>query len=252
MYTNFTLDEKLQEYIDGGLDTATRTDLEAELQQSKELQARVENLRLAKYAIQHTALHAHVKRIQEQYNMTNTAKVITINKTKSSKKWMAYVAAAAVAILLFFVVHNTLTKSAPTADSLYAATFKQYTISTTRATTTPLHSLFVAKKYKALVTQIATNTSPTVEEQFLAAMSYYELGETEKINTLFQSIAAYNAKNNTILYKDDMEYYTGMSYLKQHKITEALAILTPIANNKKHSYSDVVTPAIIASLQKIK
>jgi hypothetical protein len=251
MSTNFTLDEQLQQYLDGTMPSTEIADFEKEIQDSKDLQNKLEFLKLAKYGVTHTAIRADVKRIHEQFTATTKQELVATKKT--NKKWYAYIAAAAaVAILVFFVWNKMPAHKAETADTLYASSYKHYELGTTRGTTTAIATLYTDKKYAAVIAQYTVTSNATIEERFLAAMSYYELEQIDNCNQLLQGITDYNQKNNTILYKEDIEYYQGMGYLKQGKINEAVAVLNPIAANKKHAYSDRITETFIESLQKLK
>jgi hypothetical protein len=249
MLNNYTPDYLIS-YLDGELATEDVIQLELDIEKYPELKAEVAQLKVAKYSVQYLGLQNQVKSIHATY-ASPAATQDNVLSIKKRRNWLIYIASAAAAGVILFFAINTSSKKI-SAEDLYASTYKAYGISNTRGTETiTIKQQFADKKYEAIINNVAQNTNPAIEDQFFAALSYGEVGQLNRSSNLLQLVIEQNKKQHTILYKDDAEYYLGMSYLKQKDFTKALQLLEPIANNKKHLYADIITETFISSLKKL-
>jgi hypothetical protein len=53
-------------------------------------------------------------------------------------------------------------------------------------------------------------------------------------------------------YKEDAEFYLGISYIKSRDYDKALDLLEPIENNKDHLYHNQVKPSLIRHIHMLK
>jgi tetratricopeptide (TPR) repeat protein len=248
MLNNSTKD-RLLSYLDGELTPDEAQLFEAEIAQSQELKEALQQLKITQYGVKYLGIQNQVKTLHHEYLATTTQQTSTIGKKKPN--WLIYVAsAAAAAVLVFFIL--TTKSTTVSADDLYASNYRKYDISNTRGTTSSnLKQQFTKQQYQDIITQFINTTAPSIEDQFFAALSYKELKQFNNSISLLQSIIETNKKQNSILYKDDAEYYLGMIYLQQKDIVKAMQIFEPIAQNKQHLYSDVIDTRFINSLKKL-
>ncbi len=248
MLNNFTND-RLISYLDGELSPNEALLLEAEISQSVELQEALQKLKITQYGVKYWGIQNQVRNLHQEYVANNTQQAATTSKKKAN--WFMYVASAAAAAVLVFFILNTRSASL-SGDDLYASNYRKYDISNTRSTTSSnVKQQFAQLQYQEIVTHYTNTNTPSIEEQFFAALSYKELKQFNKSIELFHSVIETNKKESTILYKDDAEYYLGMTYLHQKDITKAVQILEPISQNKQHLYSDVIDTKFINSLKKL-
>jgi tetratricopeptide (TPR) repeat protein len=184
-------------------------------------------------------------------NNTNIPKA-TVIKMKSIK-WILQIAAS---ILLLLGAWFTWQYTNTTSSKLYSEIYQPYSVKTDRGIgeikTHNMVPAFKDKNYEEVIKIFETLLTTNNREKFLTAYSYHETGNYKKSLAIFQEVLAYNKQNNTKLYNDEAEFYSGLAYLKLNDNKSALLIFESIRNNPNHTFYERINKWTLTKLKWLK
>jgi hypothetical protein len=254
MNDNFTLNEKLYRYFDGELDGSEKTEFEAELAASSELQESLNALSLSKYAVNRLGLLQQVSAIHAEFAGNREEKESPVVAPVRKINWMRYAMAAAAALVIILGITWLMPsgKGKGDAEDLYASIYKPYDNAVVRSgATEQLEKEYQGRNYKQVIALYPALTNPGAKEKLLTACAYMETGETKPATILLLALQQDNRVNQTTAFGDDVEYYLALCYLKTGRLNEAGAMFRGIRNNPAHLYSDKITVAFMEQFNKL-
>ncbi|HSB91948.1 MAG TPA: tetratricopeptide repeat protein [Flavitalea sp.] len=240
---NSTQTELLIRFLDNELPDAERTQVEASLASDPSLAEEFERLRISRNLVQSFALRQQVNSIHTEMLQELRQESATIPLRRSPVRRLsrfAWPVAASILIILSVTVFYQYMTLTP--QRIFEDNYSPYQEATSRGYEgSPLNALYREHKFQDLVRAFETSGTHTIEELFLAGNAYLELNQPVSAISMFQQIQASNTASGSTLFKDDAEYYLGMSYLKNGEATRAFPILQGIRNNPDHAYHDKVS-----------
>jgi tetratricopeptide (TPR) repeat protein len=247
---NFNTDN-LVDYIDDNLPEMEKKNIAEMLQQDSALQAELENLLLAKSAIQYYGIKQQVaaihKEMMPQLHLQEPVQKEQ-SKIREMVKWSIGIAASLLVIAFGIGAYQYANT---TSDKLFAANYTPYILSVSRgvATTTNFETAYIAKDYVTVIKEFSALQNPTQKEIFMLGQANIERKNYVKAIDCFKEVLAKNKSELSLSFNDDAEYYLAMSYLKNDMLENATALFEAVHNNKNHLYNDKVNNAFIRSLK---
>jgi tetratricopeptide (TPR) repeat protein len=248
---NYTNSDLLVDYIDNNLSLEEKIKVEAMLQNDETIQTELDNLVLAKNAIEYYGIRKQVRLIHQNM-MANNAEEQPIKKEKgiirSMVKWSIRIAASLLIVMLGLGVYQYATI---TSDKLFDENYSAYTISVTRGevSETFMEKAFQEKKYEAVIAAFLNVKDATQKESFIAGHAYLETKNYEKANEAYNAVLLKNKATQQTIFNDDAQYFLAMSYLKNKKINLAKPIFENINNTSTHLYNDKVSSTFMRNLK---
>ncbi|SDI75082.1 hypothetical protein [Mucilaginibacter gossypii] len=233
-------EEQLLRYLDGELEGAELVAFEEQLVHDAKLRAQFDSFSLARLAIQHYGLKAQVAAVRQ--NMM--AEFDTLKKRPKEaqlyplvKKLMRF----AAAILLFVIAFSAYETVVVTSAGLSKETYLKYDLNVLRGTseTTLMELAYNNHDYNKALILYKSIMSPGIEEQFIAAQSYLVMRKPADAIKEFRKVLAKVDVDDT--YREDAQYYLGVSYLANNQPAMAEPILEKIHEDKFHLYHSKVT-----------
>jgi tetratricopeptide (TPR) repeat protein len=253
MSDNYPLNEQLHRYFDGELSGNEKAGFEAELAASPELREALNALKLSRYAVNRQGVLQQVSAIHAEFagRKDEVQEAVPVKKIN----WMRYAVAIAAAVTIFIAIMWFLPstgKNNTDASQLYASVYKPYDDAQLRSNNdNNLEKQYQLHNHKQVIAAYAQLQNPGAKDNLLAACAYMETGDHASATKLLLLLQENNRVNATTSFSDDAEYYLALCYLKQGKTNEAVKLFTTINNNPGHLYSDKVTPAFMAQLNKL-
>ena len=243
------MSEKLLQYIDGELQGVEKDELEKQLASDKDLRDELENLTLAKKAVRSYGLKQQVASIHTQMMKERQAPVRSINRNRRLVRYGLAIAASVVIVILANTLFNT---GSPSANKLFADTYQPYELSTTRDGNTFETSIELAYKQKNYSGVIAmTDTSISIKNTFLSAMSQMELGNDRAAIARLKTVIAKNQQAGLNMLKDEAQYYLALAYLRNKNYADALAMMDTIKKDPVHTYYGKITNELIRNIENL-
>jgi tetratricopeptide (TPR) repeat protein len=241
--------EKLVQYLDGELSGIDKHDLENQLTADKNLQNELENLQLAREVVRSYGLKQHVASIHNQ--MMNEVQTPVRNITRS-RRIIRYSIAIAASVLVVFLAGTLFRSNFLSSDKLFAENYHGYDLSISRdgAASSAIDNAYNARNYKQVIS--LTDTSTTVKNIFLSAMSYLELKDDNKAIEKYKMVIAMNESAGTNRLKDEAEYFLSLTYLRSKEYNHALDLMNKIYNDPGHIYHEKISRDLIRKVEKLK
>jgi hypothetical protein len=245
METKFTT-AQLTDYIDGILSQAETLKIEAALQNNEILQIELLQLTKAQQIIKDYGIANKVKTIHQQMmldiskkEIQKPAKVFNITKILLRIAAILLVAFSVFAIYQYSTINH---------NNVFANANDLYTVNNTRAENVldSSTSLYATKNYSAVIANFVKKQNASITETFLTGQSYLATNDYKNAISCFEKI---NTQN---LFKDDVDYYKALAYLKNNDADKAYTLFEAIKNNKNHLYNDKVTTSFMLKLQLLK
>jgi predicted negative regulator of RcsB-dependent stress response len=176
------------------------------------------------------------------------------NKKISPLRNMLRVTIAVVASVLFIVLiiagYSFYTLSS---NKVFNENFRSYELTTVKRDSSEaggIEQLYKEKRFKDVINM--TGNRPTVEDNFLKAMSYVELNNNSKAIEYFKQVLKADEQTGKPIMKDETEYYLALTYIRNKDFDLALNIMNKIHNDTNHLYQDKVTTRLIRRVRMLK
>jgi len=242
------MSEKLIQYLDGELPAAEKAEFEKQLAQNKQLKEELDNMVLARKAVRAYGLKRQVAGIHEEMMAEMQPPV---KNMKNSRRVIAYTLAVAATVLLVFVAWNLFAPATVSAGKLFADNYRTYELTTTRdgSTESPIEKAYREKNYQ-LVTTLA-DTSVSIKNAFLDAMSNIELGNNLRAIDKLVTIQRQNQNAGTNILKDETEYYLALLYLRIKHYIPSLNLMNKIHDDPSHLYHERISDKLLHDVRKM-
>jgi tetratricopeptide (TPR) repeat protein len=250
------MNELLQQYMDGQLDASGISRVETLLGEDDTLQQQLANLQHARDAVRLYGLKEQVAGIHMQMmqEMGNTAKVVSL-PAKDKPRTIRNILRIAATVVVFLAGLLIYRNATPDASRLFADNYTIYKLDVARNAggTRPseIEEAYRQGKMDKVLLITQDKVAPTAKELFLAGNAALEKGETAKAITFFTTVGQMNQSNPDAGFKEDAEYYLGLSYLKQKQPTEAFRIFQTIHDRPAHLYHEKATNALLQKIKKL-
>jgi hypothetical protein len=237
-------DELLLRYLDGELSEEDRKQLSVEIETDKELQSRIEDLKITIEAIKHAGTALKIKAMHA--DMMKQVKAEEKNDSPVRKMIRLTMAIAASAILVIVAIGiYTLQLSN---SKIFDEHFLNYATSNSRGineNNSKLTGLFREGKYQQVVENgKAAITTPM--DQLLIAVSYLQLKQPSAAIPLLITLQPNERFSN------DADYYLGMAYLENNQPGLALQEFKKIREDGSHPYHKQVNNALIRKVRLLQ
>ncbi|MBC7743824.1 MAG: hypothetical protein H7096_01840 [Flavobacterium sp.] len=229
---------KLVQYLDGELNDRDAADLESQLAADSSLRNELENLRLAKMAVQSYGLKKQVASVHNQMMLKLNTEKESIRLRPMIRTFLSV--AASVLIILFSV--GFYEYAGISGESIYKDSFQPYRAGQTREaginTASTVEKAFVSNQPKQVINEFEKITTPSEKEYFYAGQSFLNTSQPKKAIRCFNSIIS---NPSSTLFKEESEYYLAMSYLKNRQASKAYPLFNLIYKNKDHLFNERVS-----------
>jgi hypothetical protein len=246
MNNKFTT-EILIDYLDGTLLPSERVLIEDAIKNDVTIQQELDKLSLAQNAIQEYGLQRKVRDIHTQ--MMLNANIVETEKHRKVKiisliKPLFRIAAIFLLTACIFLLYQY---KKLTSENVLTNMEQGYYLNKSRAekNVDSIINYYGEKKYQMAIDFFSKKPQTNVTDSFFAAQSYLALGNSNMASTIF------NTLNVEQLFKDDVDYYKGIAYLKSNNIKKAYEIFKSIKENKNHLYNDKITKFFMWKLKVI-
>ncbi|MCR9016714.1 tetratricopeptide repeat protein [Aquiflexum gelatinilyticum] len=231
------LDDKyialLDDYLDGNLNQEEADKLLSEINSNPDLKELLDILAFSRESIRMSGHKETVNKIyrefeKKQSNQSPKGKVVKFKPFG----WVIGIAATMTLLL----VGNYWVQNLP--DSLYQEKYITYEIPTMRSDGDEekiLETHFKNKSWDS-VTKGVSIEEPDRKILFLAAVSYFELGDDTNAILYLNKLKEINADSQEKLFEDEIDYYLFLSYLKSENYEAAKSTMAQIVSNPKHTY----------------
>ncbi len=250
---NFTPDisEKLVQYLDGELTGNEKEELEQQLKSYPALQEKLDTLLAAKESIRLYGLKQKVAAIHHIIMDESEKPVKQINPVKRILRFSIAIAASIVLVYGAYMAYIFMTL---TPEKVFAANFQPYELVTSRdigIEDSPALRLYREKKYSEVV-GLPYDSNSTIEEEFVRAMSFTELRNSEKAIESFKHVIASNENKSMKIYYDESEYYLALNYIRNKEYKNGLKLLNKIKENPRHLYYDKVSAKLLRKVKMLE
>jgi tetratricopeptide (TPR) repeat protein len=248
------ISEKLVQFLDGELSGPQKEMIEQQLAADKNLRDELESLEASREAVKMFGLKQKVSGIHQQ--MMEELSTNPVKKISSARRIIRYSIAAAASVILIagsIVGYNFYNLSS---SRVFSSNYHSYELNTARDVdslqVSPVVTAYREKDYQKAVAVYSTFSPGTLKENFLAGMSYVELGNNAKAIDEFKKVINRNDSAKTNLYKDEAEYYLALTYVRNRDYDFALDLLRSIKENPEHIYHETVTRKLIRQVKLLK
>lgn len=139
---------------------------------------------------------------------------------------------------------------------VFSSNYRSYELSTMRDGDTQqvssVEKAYREKDYTKAIEAYTPNPSTTIKDNFLAAMSYIELGNSKDAIELFKKVLEQDELQKSNFLKDESEYYLALSYIRNKEPKTALELLRKIKDNPNHLYHEKITSKLIRQVKMLK
>lgn len=246
------MSEKLVRYLDGELQGSEKAELEKQLVNDKTLGEQLEELRLAKEAIRQYGLKQDVAGIHRGMMQEFQSPTREIGAARRIIRYTMSVAAGLLIIFLGFMTYNYFSLSP---GRLFRENYRSYELTTVRGGSgeeiSPVEKAYREKKYTDVVA-VTVDRPFTIKEDFLRAMSYAEIPDNAKAIDSYKQVIVKNDAAGTNSFRDEVEYYLALAYIRDKNYNEALVLLEKIQDNPAHLYHDKITGKLIRKVKRLR
>ena len=232
--------EKIIQYLDGDLTGEELEQFEASLSNDPQVREELENLTLAKKAVQSYGLKNQVASVhRDMMNELNKGGERTLESriypfVRASLKIAASLLIISVSIGLYQYVTITPSK-------LYQDNYSPYQVSVSRGevAVSNLEKAYLNKDFNQAISIFEKMAQPGAKDYFLSSQAYMATHQPGKAIAGFNKLLIINSPENNL--HDDAEYYLASSYLENNEPKKAEPILEKIYGDKDHLYHDRVS-----------
>jgi tetratricopeptide (TPR) repeat protein len=247
------MSEKLVQYLDGELTGAERENFEKLLATDDGLQNELQSLKETREAVMQFGLQQQVAGIHTEMMQEMQPPVRKIN---SSRKIFRYSMAVAASLLLIIGGYFALNFYSLSSNKVFASNYHSYELSTMRDDDTvqisSIEKAYREKNYKEVIVLSEQQSTVSVKETFLTAMSYVEQGNNIKAIEQFKKVITANNASGAAIMNDEAEYYLALTYIRNKDFDFALELLRTIKDNPDHIYHGKITAKLIRQVKMLK
>jgi hypothetical protein len=233
-------------YIDGDLPEAEQSALEARIAANATLQTELNQLQLAKMAIESYGLRLEVHNILElliRAPQEETGRDIAARWTLGLMRVAATLLFITFSIIVY--LYFTLTPA-----KLYDKQARPFTVaaSWTAADTAWLERAWQQKHYRQVIELAASQPVKDQKCHFYTALSFLTLNDLQQAISNFQAVLQQNRTTGAARFQDEAEYYLALSYLRYRQPGKALPVFIRIFYDRSHLYYSEVNWWFMARL----
>jgi predicted negative regulator of RcsB-dependent stress response len=248
------MDEQLMKYVDGLMQPGEKVDFENLLAGNPVLKSELDNLLLAKSAVQAFGLKNKVGEIHQQ--MMKELKTETPVKNISGiRKIIRFSVALAASVLLVFVGIEGYNFYQLSPNKLFNENYTPYELGTTRdpgvQTETKIEKAYRENNFTEVI-RLNANSVLTIKDIFLTGVSFLETGETAKAISSFQLVLIDIKDDKSSALKESTEYYLALAYLKNRDFDQAIELMNTIQENPTHLYKSKFSRKYINRVKRLK
>jgi tetratricopeptide (TPR) repeat protein len=231
--------EKLDKYLSGELPASEMGAINERLKTDLAMQQEINLLRTLQETIRKEAIRQKVKFLQTQFlnhNPIEEGKGEKVVPIKHNVRWTLRIAASFLIAALGYGIYQFSTTHA---DGLYRTNFVSYKLPVLRGAEEDyslLDSLYHAQQYEAVISKFAEVNNPQPHDNFLAAMSFMQIGDFAKAQTALKVLVKRNNENDTRFFEQEAEYYLALTYIQTNNIDSAIFLFEKIKEDRKHLY----------------
>lgn len=234
--------DKMIRYLDGELTGDELREFEKQLVADPLMEQELENLKLARLAVQHYGLKQqvgvmHREMMEELMGNKGGAKTFRLMRT------LTRIAAVLVIGIALFGGYEYLSVSSA---GLLPQSGYDLSIARSNASASQIEQDYIAKNYTKVISDFSAISSPDNKDLFLTGLAYYNTSMPLKAVPQFKKVIDNKTDDN---YRDDAEYYLSLSYLRDNQPTKAKPWLEKIYHDKEHLYHDKVSSWTILKLK---
>jgi hypothetical protein len=250
MNDDSTRSELAIRYLDNELSAEERAAFETSMQSDPALEEEVRNLDLARAAINDYGIRGQVKTVHQQMMRELRHESASASNVRQMLRRALSIAASIIVLVAAFGVYQYASTSP---QKLYADHYELYMPGTSRGdnSESTLVQAFRNKSWQQVVTVFHSLQQPTVQDRFLAGQSLLALDSTHAAITQFRELLS-NTSSSHADYRDDAEYYLGLTYIKNNQAALAEPIFRKIYEDKNHLYHDKVDRWFLMKLRLLK
>ncbi len=246
---NFTQQEEmLIKYIDGLMNPEEKSEFEKNLTVDAILRDELENLLIAKsaintYGLKETVASIHTKMMNEFKEEAPVRNIYNLRKV---------VAVAASIIFIFLAVQGWIFYNL-SAGKVFTANYIQFVPDDFRDGSTNItasQKAYLENDYKKVI-QLAA-ASDSINDNFLAAHAQLALNNTDAAINGFKKVIAANSNAITSELNDAAEYNLILSFIKNKDYDLALNLMKKIKDNPAHLYYKNVKNKLIRQVKMLK
>ena len=246
---NFTQWEEMQiKYIDGLMNPKEKSEFEKNLSVDAILSDELENLQIARSAINAYGLKESVASIHT--NMMNEFK--EKNPVRNISNLRKLVAVAASIIFIFLAVQGWIFYNL-SAGKVFTSNYIQYVPDGFRdgsTYTSVSQKAYMENDYKKVI-QLAA-ASDSLNDIFLAAHAQLALNNADAAINGFKKVISASDITKTSELKDAAEYNLILSYIKNKDYDLALELMKKIKEDPAHLYSKSITNKLFRQVKMLK
>jgi hypothetical protein len=240
MNNNQDSDYHMNQYLDGELAGAELVAFEKELANNTAKQVELENLQVARIAVQHYGLKSQVAAVH--HSMMKELKAVQ-DKPADARIYsmMRNIMRVAAVGLLFIIALGVYEAATISSAGLLKEKYLAYDLNVERgnAAIPPIEQAYLNHDYSKTINEFKNIKSPTLKNNFVAGQAYLAEKNAAAAVKEFTRVLTAAVANNT--YQDDTEYYLALSYLANNQPYQAAPMFKKIYNDKDHLYHSKVT-----------
>lgn len=244
-------DEWLVRYLDNDLNPGEKEEMEKKLAGDDSLQARFEELRLARELVRHYGLRSKVAGVHRELMNEMRTPVRNISSPKRVLRYSMSIAAGILLLVGAFLAYNFFSLSS---EKVYSNMYQGYEVSTVRGNIkdNDILKAYREKNYKEVVKLYGTGIDSTLTSTFLAAMSSMELNDLTSAIASLEVILERNRNAGSPVFEDETEFYLVLAYIRNRDYDLAIPIMEKIKNDPDHLYNDRIDGKDIRKVKMLK
>jgi tetratricopeptide (TPR) repeat protein len=245
------MSEKLIDYLDGSLSGTELETVEKLLATDETLRKSLDELKAAREAVKLYGLQQQVSAVHSEMMKEQNYSTRKINSTHRLLRYSIAVAASLLLIVAVYTGYNFYSLSS---ERVYAAQYRSFELNTLRDGSTDegeIEKAYREKKY-SVITTLQFERPYSINELFLRAMAYAELGDNTNAITNFRKVIEDNKQTKSSIFKDEAEYYLALTYIRNKDFDFAIDMLKDIKNSPDHYYKQKVTSKLIRQVKLLK
>ncbi len=248
------MSEKLVQYLDAELTGADKELMEERLASDSALQEELNALRQTREAIRLYGLQQQVASIHKEMMEEVTPAVTQMGSRRKLVRYSFAVAASILLVIGSILVFNFYNLSS---SKVFSSNYQSYELRTMRDADTqqlsPVEKAYREKDYRKTVEAILPpNRSASIQDNFIAAMAFSELGNSSGAIEHLQLVLEMCKQQKRNEYKQESEYYLALNYIRNKDHDLALEQLRRIKEDPTHLYHQKVTSKLIRQVKMLK
>jgi hypothetical protein len=246
MNDNSTHTEQLIQFMDGELQAGKLPEVVKTIEENPSVRQELENLILAKKAIQIYGLKARISSIHgemmQEMKTPDTGLIRTIYR---------YGLRIAAVILILFGLSALYQYISVTPEKLFSENFHAFVMRQTRGSAnTSLEDLYEKGDMNGLIQQFGRLKSPEATDCFLAGNAFLSIHRPAEAIATFIRMQQINKTNNTHYFDEDVEYFLALSYLANNEPSKALPLFEKIHTDPDHPFNSAVSGWFVSKVRR--